>query len=659
MHRFSTHRTFSRHHVLLTAVFSTAVALSASAQTIFGLTPAGTSASNTLVTFTGIDPNTILDRVSIAGVTGGQTLVGLDVRPATNELYALGYDAGTQTGQLYVMEPATGQARAVGSGPVPMALGGPTARIGFDFNPTADRIRVVSSLTQANLRLHPTTGAVVATDGRLAYAPTDANAGQTPAVGAVAYSNAYIGATTTTLYALDETANRLLTQNPPNNGTLNTVGAVDIRLSGNGQVVDFDAYFNPMTLVNYAYLSVATPGIAGGYGTQLHVLNLTSGATFLSGTVGDGRIGLSDIAVQTARPDPLPALVGPLVYALAGTNLLTFDSTNPGLIRTATVISGLDPAQTLVGLDVRPATNSLYALGYSADAQTATLYTLHAATGAAQAINATPVALALGTGSFGFDFNPVTDQIRVTGANRANFRLNPTDGTATADGLLTYAPGDANAANSPAIGAIAHTNSAAGATSTKLFAYDEVRNVLARQSAPNTGALSTVGGSSLSATVLRDVDLDIYSTSSTTQGYLVANTAPNGNSIFYTLNVATGLATPVGVVGNGLVMRDIAVASAAGVTGVRGPALLTALSLYPNPVRREAAVEFTLPRAGHVQLTVTDMLGRTIDTLDAGTLAAGRQQLQWHSQEHAAGTYFFRLSLDGRPAGTRRGTVVR
>ena len=42
-----------------------------------------------------------------------------------------------------------------------MALNG--QRFGFDFNPAADRIRVVSDSDQ-NLRLHPDTGAIAASD---------------------------------------------------------------------------------------------------------------------------------------------------------------------------------------------------------------------------------------------------------------------------------------------------------------------------------------------------------------------------------------------------------------------------------------------------------------------------------------------------------------
>ena len=76
-------------------------------------------------------------------------------------------------------------------------------------------------------------------------------------------------------------------------------------------------------------------------------------------------------------------------------------------------------------------------------------------TGAATAVNATPIALALGTGKIGFDFNPTVDRIRVTSSNRANFRLNPVDGSiAATDTQLAYATTDANAGQTPGVSGV-------------------------------------------------------------------------------------------------------------------------------------------------------------------------------------------------------------
>ncbi|RSK47742.1 DUF4394 domain-containing protein [Hymenobacter rigui] len=632
---------------LLGALALTFAASSAQAQTIFGL-----SDNNTLISFAAAAPGVTLGASPITGVSTGQLIVGLDFRPNTGELFALGYDAATQTGRLYTLNITTGAATAVGTAAVAMPLGNTSSRIGFDFNPTVDRIRVVSS-NGANLRLNPVTGGIAATDTNLAYATTDANAGATPGVGAAAYTNSYIGSTTTTLYDIDEANNnRLLTQNPPNNGTLNTVAAINVP-TGTGQNLDLDIYTSPTTGTSTAYLSSSISGVAG-YTTTLYTLNLATAATTSVGVIGTN-LDVRDIAVQITRPATLPAITGQLAYALAGTNLITFDTALPGTIRTSTGITGIDATQTLVGLDVRPATNTLMALGYNATAQTATLYSVNAATGVARAINATPVALALGTGSIGFDFNPTVDRIRVVGANRANFRLNPNDGTiAATDGTLTYAATDANAANTPAVGAAAYTNSVAGATATQLFVYDEARNVLALQNPPNDGTLNTIGTTGLTATAARDVDMDIYASGTTNTGYLVANAATNGSSTLYMLNTTTGATTVVGQVGSGIAVRDIALAGAAGVTSTRQPAVAAGFSLYPNPVTESAQISFRLPRTGQAQLTLTDALGRTVEQQTLGMLPAGTHARAWQPAKHRAGVYFLRLSVDGQDAGTQR-----
>ena len=92
---------------------------------------------------------------------------------------------------------------------------------GFDFNPTVDRMGVVSDNRQ-NLRLHPDLGTVAAIDGNI-------NPGS-PNISASAYTNNFAGATATVLFAIDHTADKLYTQNPPNNGTLVETGSLGINI---------------------------------------------------------------------------------------------------------------------------------------------------------------------------------------------------------------------------------------------------------------------------------------------------------------------------------------------------------------------------------------------------------------------------------------------
>ena len=662
-----------RGALLAVAVAALLAAAPAAAQTGYALT-VNLAGTTRLVTFQATAPGTFTATVPITGLLGQQFLAGLDTRPATGQLFALGYDDAltANNAQLYTLA-TTGQLTPVG-GPLSLALGTNSARVGFDFNPSVDRIRVTGG-NGGNYRLNPATGGIAATDGALAYAATDANAGQTPGVGSSAYSNSYIGSTFTTLYDVDDAANRLVTQNPPNNGVLNTVGPLGVNTSGlpptTDAISDLDIYFNPATGQNAAYLAVTTATLSGGgpptFVSQLYTVSLTTGAATsvgVLGPTGGAALAVTDIAFAISRPATLPAVTGQLAYALAGTNLLTFDTSNPGLIRTATGISGVDAAQTLVGLDIRPTTNTLYAFGYNATAQTYTLYALNAATGVAVPVNAAPIALALGTGKISFDFNPTVDRIRVLSSNRTNFRLNPVDGTVAATDLtLAYATTDPNSAATPNIGAAAYTNSVAGATAaaTMLYDYDLSLNILTTQAPPNNGTLNTVGTSGIVVNATTpNVDLDIYSSvAGTNAAYLVANAGTTAATSLYTVNLTTGAATLVGPIGFGIAARDITVAGATGVTtAVRERAdLATGFSLYPNPATRGSQLAFTLARAGQVEVGVFDLVGRRVATQSLGVLPVGAHTSPWAGGNLLSGLYLVRLLVDGQPAATRQVVV--
>jgi hypothetical protein len=136
-------------------------------------------------------------------------------------------------------------------------------------------LRVVGDAEQ-NLRLNPATGAVAATDTALAYAGTDVNAAANPNVAGSAYTNNFAGATATSLFGIDSALDVLTLQNPPNNGTLNTIGALGVDSSS---VAGFD--IGSATGTPYAALT------AGGV-SNLYGINLVSGAATLIGAVGGG-----------------------------------------------------------------------------------------------------------------------------------------------------------------------------------------------------------------------------------------------------------------------------------------------------------------------------------------------------------------------------------
>ena len=188
----------------------------------------GVTQGNRLVTFQSDNVTNVAPSHAITGLPGGENIVGLDVRPLNGQLYGLG-----KTSRLYVINPRTGAARQVGTTPFIPVLAGTS--FGFDFNPTVDRIRVTSDAEQ-NLRIDPDDGTVTGVDTNLAYAAGDPGAGTNPSVGGSAYTNSFAGATSTTLFDIDNARHALVTQNPPNDGTLTTVGV----LGTNNNAVAFD-----------------------------------------------------------------------------------------------------------------------------------------------------------------------------------------------------------------------------------------------------------------------------------------------------------------------------------------------------------------------------------------------------------------------------------
>jgi len=242
----------------------------AAGQTIYGLTT-----SDRLIRFSSADACTIASEVSITGLAAGESLLGIDVRPATGQVYGLG-----SSSRLYTINPVTGAATAIGSGPFAPALSG--TAFGFDFNPTVDRIRVVSNTGQ-NLRLHPVTGVVASTDVPLAFAATDVNAGMTPSVSAAAYTNPDNDpATGTTLYDIDADLSALLTQAPPNDGKLNTVGSIGLKFN------DLNGFDIAPSGVAYAVLKVTgkdQPKHTCG-NSDLYTINLMTGAATRVGSIG-------------------------------------------------------------------------------------------------------------------------------------------------------------------------------------------------------------------------------------------------------------------------------------------------------------------------------------------------------------------------------------
>lgn len=246
------------------------------------------TAQHELMVFNAGEPRRILERRLVTGLAAGEQIVGIDYRVARGVLYAL-----SQAGRLYTLDVPSGALRPVGTTPLAVSLRG--AAFGVDFNPAADRLRVVSSAGQ-NLRLHPDTGAVVdgdaalegvQTDPALHYAASDVHAGRVPDIAAAAYTYNTRDDTLTTNYAIDRALGALVMQGSregttpavsPNTGQLRTVG-----LLGLGPLAD--ASFDIADVGNTALLAAGT---AADPRVRLYTVDLETGRATALGVVGDG-----------------------------------------------------------------------------------------------------------------------------------------------------------------------------------------------------------------------------------------------------------------------------------------------------------------------------------------------------------------------------------
>ncbi len=208
-------------------------------------------------------------------VTGVDTLLGIDIRPADNMLYGVAGD-----GTVVTIDLATGAATTKSTLSEKLPDG---VAASVDFNPVADRLRLVGS-DGTNLRANVDDG-MTTVDGKLNFDSADANMSATSNVVAVAYTNSVGKPEKTAMYDIDTNLG-LLQQTTPNDGILATRGALGV--SGTAYAFDIASTAD---LTNTAYLA------AGG---ALHTVALETGVATktvdLTGFSGDIR----DIAVLPA-----------------------------------------------------------------------------------------------------------------------------------------------------------------------------------------------------------------------------------------------------------------------------------------------------------------------------------------------------------------------
>ncbi|NGN68475.1 DUF4394 domain-containing protein [Streptomyces sp. A7024] len=173
----------------------------------------------------------------VSGLKGDQKLIGIDYRVQNNKLYGVG-----DMGGIYTI--ATAGAEATKVSQLTVALQGKS--FGVDFNPAANRLRVISDTGQ-NLRHNiddaagaPAAG-TTATDGNLTNPPVPPAPAQiATGVTAAAYTNNDLAATTaTTLFDVDTALDQVSVQSPANAGNLAPTGKLGV---DTGPAAGFDIY---------------------------------------------------------------------------------------------------------------------------------------------------------------------------------------------------------------------------------------------------------------------------------------------------------------------------------------------------------------------------------------------------------------------------------
>ncbi|MFB6665678.1 DUF4394 domain-containing protein [Streptomyces parvus] len=224
------------------------------------LTAVGLTADQRLVEFTVDRPARTTDIGRVSGLRGDTKVVGIDFRVQDEKLYGVGDKGGVYT---------LNTARATKVSQLTVALAG--RQFGVDFNPAANRLRVISNTGQ-NLRHNIDDSAAplgTTADGTLTN-PTMPPTTATGVTGAAYTNNDLNAATATTLFDIDTMADRVSLQSPANAGTLAPTGNLGVNA---GPDAGFDIYFSPKHGTNRGFATLNTAGTA-----RLYEVDVLTGA---------------------------------------------------------------------------------------------------------------------------------------------------------------------------------------------------------------------------------------------------------------------------------------------------------------------------------------------------------------------------------------------
>lgn len=245
---------------------------------IFGLT-----ADQRLVCFRDRTPQIASSIGFVSGLVTDTALVGIDYRVQDGLLYGVG-----NAGGVYTINTTTAAATLVNR----LSIAQVGTRFGVDFNPAADRLRIISDTGQS-LRHNVNAGGVTIEDTALNYV-----AGvPAPSVIGAAYTNNDLDANTaTTLFDIDTALDQVVLQSPANGGTLAATGKLTVDAQAAVGMDIYSTVRNGVTVDNEA-LAVLAP--VGGT-PALYQIELTTGRAVPRGSFATDN-AVIDIAIPLGQ----------------------------------------------------------------------------------------------------------------------------------------------------------------------------------------------------------------------------------------------------------------------------------------------------------------------------------------------------------------------
>ncbi|MEO3790723.1 DUF4394 domain-containing protein [Nonomuraea sp. B10E15] len=216
-----------------------------------------------MATFTTDKPEELNWVRRITGLVTDTFVIGIDFRVQDGKFYAVGNHGG-----IYTISLPTGNQDVVVTKVSQLQMGLKGTAFGVDFNPAADRLRVISDNGQ-NLRHNLNDGTTVS-DTSLSNGPGSPASGVT----AAAYTNNDLnGDTATTLFDVNTTTAQVVVQSPANNGLLAPTGALGMPVATNAGIDVYSDLSNGKTVSNSAFATLVVNGDA-----TLNTVDLLTGA---------------------------------------------------------------------------------------------------------------------------------------------------------------------------------------------------------------------------------------------------------------------------------------------------------------------------------------------------------------------------------------------